>query len=80
MSATDERRDPLQRLLGPEGFEVTCEACFELLDQYVELELAGADADARIPGLSAHLEGCPACREEHESLLALVGADDSEQA
>ena len=46
--------------------------CFELLDEYVELELAGADADAAIPGLRAHLHGCPACREDHESLRALV--------
>jgi hypothetical protein len=67
--------DPLGRLLGPEGFEVSCERCFELLDEYVELEVAGADADARIPGLRAHLEGCPACREDHESLRALVSAD-----
>ena len=62
----------LERLLGPDGHEVSCEECFELLDEYVELELAGADADARIPGMRAHLEGCPACREEYESLRALV--------
>jgi len=24
-------------------------------------------------GLRAHFAGCPACREEHESLRALVG-------
>jgi len=23
--------------------------------------------------MGAHLEGCPACREEHDSLLALAG-------
>jgi hypothetical protein len=46
--------------------------CFERLDEYVELELGGADAEARVPGMGAHLEGCPACREEHESLRALV--------
>ena len=63
------------RLLGPTRPEVGCDACFELLDRYVELELAGADADAAIPGLQAHLEGCPACREEHESLRALVAAE-----
>jgi hypothetical protein len=62
----------LGRLLGPEGPEVTCEACFEHLDRYVELEVAGADAEAAIPGMRAHLEGCPACNEDHESLLALV--------
>ena len=65
--------DPeLERLLGPTGHEVTCEVCFELLDEYVELEVARADADARVPGMRAHLDGCPACREEHESLRALV--------
>ena len=73
----DNHSDPLERLLGPTDYEVSCEQCFELLDEYVELELAGADADARIPGLRAHLDGCPACREDHESLRALVGAEDA---
>jgi hypothetical protein len=72
----DRRSEALEQLLGPAGFEVTCEQCFELLDQYVELEVSGADADAHLPGLRTHLEGCPACREDHESLLALLQADD----
>jgi hypothetical protein len=59
-------------LLGPDGPEVTCEECFERLDEYVELELAGGDAELRVPGMRAHLEGCPACREDHDSLLALI--------
>ena len=67
----------LARLLGPAEPEVSCETCFEELDRYVDLELAGADADAAIPGLRAHLVGCPACREEHESLLALAGGDQA---
>ena len=67
----------LRRVLGPAEPELTCEQCFEQLDRYVELTLAGADADAAVPGMSAHLEGCPACKEDHESLLALVAADDA---
>jgi hypothetical protein len=63
------------RLLGPAGPEVGCDECFELLDEYVELELAGADADARVPGMSAHFAGCPACREDYESLRELVRSD-----
>jgi hypothetical protein len=62
----------LERLLGPTGYQVTCEECFELLDEYVELELAGLDADARIPGMRTHLAGCSACHEEHDSLRALL--------
>ena len=64
--------ESLRRLLGPGVPELGCDECFEQLDRYVELELADADADAGVPGLSAHLDGCPACREEHDSLLALV--------
>ena len=71
----DDHSDRLKRLLGPEGYEVGCDECFELIDEYVELELAGADADLRLPGLRAHLDGCPACREEHDSLLALASRD-----
>ncbi len=43
-----------------------------MLDRYVELELASADADSDVPGMRAHLEGCPACSEEHASLKALI--------
>jgi anti-sigma factor RsiW len=64
----------LRRLLGAPGPELTCEQCFEELDRYVELELAGADADALVAGMRAHLEGCPACHEEHLSLRAIVRA------
>jgi hypothetical protein len=71
-----EQRDPgriLALLLGPAGPEIGCEACFDELDRYVELELAGLDAEASVPGMRAHLVGCPACNEEHDSLLALAG-------
>ena len=75
MSERDDRR-LLEALLGPAGPELTCEQCFEELDQYVELELAGADADAAIPGMRAHLTGCPACSEDHDSLRDLVATDE----
>jgi hypothetical protein len=69
----------LEQLLGPTGFEVTCEECFEQLDGYVEAELAGHDPDQKFPGLRTHLEGCPACHEDHESLLTFVRSQDEHQ-
>ena len=72
-----ELKEALSRLLGPATPELGCDQCFEQLDRYVELELAGEDPDAVIPGLRAHLDGCTACREEHESLRALVGGEQS---
>ena len=64
--------DTLKRLLGPAGPELLCDECFDKLDEYVELELEGAPADDRIPGMRAHLEGCPACHEDYDILRALV--------
>jgi hypothetical protein len=73
---TDRRRDDAERmaarLLGPAGPEISCDQCFDELDRYVELELDGGDADAAIPGMRAHLAGCPACSEDRDSLRALL--------
>ena len=72
---TDRPRDTrrlLAGLLGPSGPELTCEQCFELLDVYVEHELAGEHADRRVRGMREHLQGGPACAEEHESLRDLL--------
>ena len=71
---TDEAQRTVGRLLGPRGPELSCEACFEHIDVYVEAEHAGADAEAVVPGMGAHLEGCPACREDYDSLRALLDA------
>jgi hypothetical protein len=75
MSKQGNDHREIERLLGPIGDQVSCDQCFELLDQYVELELAGRDADALLPGVQTHLDGCPACREDYESLRALIVAD-----
>ena len=77
MTDRADMKQALSRLLGPAGPEVGCDECFDQLDGYVELEVTGADADAAFPGLRAHLEGCPACREEHESLRALVSGEQA---
>ena len=73
----DSQRTPRQvlaGLLGPSGPELTCEECFEHLDVYVEHELAGENAQERVPGMRAHLHGCPACAEEHQSLRDLIAS------
>jgi hypothetical protein len=75
VSTSHQRHELIARLLGPSGPEVSCEECFELLDEYVDLELAREDADAHLPGMREHLQGCPACHEDHDSLRDLVAQD-----
>lgn len=72
-----ERVEMLRRLLGPAEPELTCDECFARLHVYVELELSRRDADLAVPGMHAHLEGCPACREDHASLRALAAEPPS---
>lgn len=72
-----KRDEMLGRVLGPDAPELTCEQCFEELDRYVELVVAGEPADERIPGMRAHLQGCPACAEDFDSLRDLIGDERS---
>ena len=68
--------ETIKRLLGPAEPELQCDECFEKIDEYVDLELRDANADQRIPGMRPHLEGCPACHEEYESLRDLVRGNE----
>ena len=72
-------QNTLKRLLGPGEPEVLCDECFDRLDEYVELELQGGRADEQIPGMRAHLEGCPACLEDYDSLRELVQGSESDR-
>ena len=65
-------RDKIDRLLGPAEPEILCDECFARIDEYVDLELLGGAPEEAIPGMRAHLEGCPACHEEYESLRELA--------
>jgi hypothetical protein len=64
--------DALRRLLGPGGRDAGCERCFELLDEYVEGELAGRPVVARYPDVAAHLAACPDCAQDHDALVNLL--------
>ena len=74
MTERPDLKQALGRLLGPGAAEIGCDECFARLDEYVDVDLVGGDADAAVPGLRAHLDGCPACREDHDSLRALLTA------
>jgi hypothetical protein len=67
-----DRDDLLGRVLGPGEPELTCEQCFAELDRYVDLVVGGEKADERVPGMKAHLHGCPACAEDFRSLRDFV--------
>jgi hypothetical protein len=65
---TDDHRhldDLLRSLDGDAG----CTAGEDILDAYVDLELAGEDPAQAFPGTAIHLRSCPGCRADHDGLI-----------
>jgi anti-sigma factor RsiW len=56
--------------------EISCSECFDLVSHYVDMELSGEDAAARMPKLKQHLAQCPACRAEYETLRDLQALEN----
>jgi predicted anti-sigma-YlaC factor YlaD len=69
---TDELRD-LDQLLRAQPGDAGCTAGEDILDAYVELELAGEDPALVYPGTAIHLQSCPGCRADHDGLLEAAG-------
>lgn len=61
----------LQNIYNTQEEEISCSECFEAVSHFVEVELSGADAVAQMPKVKQHLEQCPACRQEYETLRDL---------
>lgn len=62
----------LEELLATDFGDAGCDATFELLDLYVDVQLSGHDT-ARFRGVEVHLRNCPPCREDYTGLLAAAG-------
>lgn len=62
----------LARLLKPDLIDAGCSDTFDLLDDYVEKELADGIAAGRYPSVAAHLASCDACAQDFEGLRAAV--------
>ena len=54
--------------------EIDCDQCFDQLDEFSEMVLAGKNAAQAMPLVQEHLDRCPDCREEFEALLAALRA------
>lgn len=49
--------------------EISCDECFEQLDQFAEQVLEGKPAAEAMPLVEDHLNRCIDCHEEFEALL-----------
>lgn len=63
----------LDRFLRTDPRDAGCTKTFDLLDLYVERQLAHADAEHCYPQVAAHLVSCEACHQDFEGLLEAAG-------
>jgi hypothetical protein len=61
----------LKNIYETQDEEISCTECFDLVSRFVELEILGQDAEAKLPQLKQHLNQCRACRDEYEVLRDL---------
>ena len=59
--------------------EITCDELYEKLDQYVDREVGKKDAARIMPLMREHLDICPECCEEYETLLHVVEVTEENQ-
>jgi hypothetical protein len=62
----------LRSALSAQPDEIGCDECFEQLDRFVEMTLAGKNAAEAMPLVQDHLDRCRDCREEFEALLRVL--------
>ena len=66
----------LQNIYATQDEEISCSECFDLISHFVEVELAGEDAAAKMPQLKQHLDQCSACLQEYEVLRDLQALEN----
>ncbi|MCI0555899.1 MAG: hypothetical protein L0287_33570 [Anaerolineae bacterium] len=62
----------LQSLATTEEQEISCDDVFTVLDQFVEAVRRGENPLILMPLVRQHLDMCPDCREEYETLLRML--------
>ena len=54
--------------------EIGCDECYELIDEFAEMRLAGKHPEEALPLVEDHLKRCGNCKEEFEALLDCLRA------
>ena len=70
----DRLKQTVREIITTRPDEIGCDECFEQLDRFVEMKLAGKNAAEAMPLVQDHLERCHDCHEEFEALLAALRA------
>jgi hypothetical protein len=62
----------MKKIFTAQENEITCDDCFNHIDQYVDLLQAGEDPDVVLPQVKQHLEMCQCCEMEFQALITIL--------
>jgi ubiquitin len=65
----------VKKILATEDEEISCSECFDLLSEYVEVEVSHTPVQKDYGKLKQHLLQCQVCRDEYEILRDLARMD-----
>lgn len=75
MKLTSNQIESLRKVLGlTKENELNCNECLEVVGEFAELQLTGAEIPEALRAVEFHLGLCLECREEYESLLKALKA------
>ena len=72
--------DRLEQILGTMGRDPGCDAGMDFIDEYCDLVARGDPVPGRFTDFLTHLGNCRACREDTDSLLAVVREQENRKA
>jgi len=70
----------IQKVMATEEEEISCSVCFDLVSDYVEMELAGGEIKGPLRRVKHHLHQCQACQDEYKMLRDLVRSEEDPQS
>jgi len=69
----------IKNILATEDEEISCSDCFDLLSEYVDVEVTHRTVRENHLKVEQHLIQCQVCREEYEILRSLAQMDAGDE-
>jgi predicted anti-sigma-YlaC factor YlaD len=73
-------REWIRQIYATRDDELDCDAVFELIPKYVDMEVAGGDPTTHFPKVDHHLKQCSRCRDLYVGVLETAKLEEKEEA
>lgn len=73
-------REWIRQIYATQDDELDCDAVFELIPEYVDMEVAGEDPTTHFPQAHHHLKQCSRCRDIYIGVLEAAKLEEKEEA